>query len=305
MPSSVAELLKAGGLKPGGAVKWGQVDLLDGPGIYLIALVEDPASSAGGIQSAPISLRSIRDLVARATDLKLDGQPCHNPRDIADRLSGMWLPDEVVVYIGKASTSVRQRVRQYYSTPLGNRSPHAGGWALKTLTVLPDLWVHWAPSDRPELVEQQALAEFADRTSQQSRRSLVDPAHPFPFANLEGPGGRKQHGIGGARSAKGRAAASTKPRSLAKESVLTQSPRGLSLVPGRKVTLHEEIASILQAHGDGWMTTQEISRQVVQRGLYLKRDGTSDVSAFQVHGRTKNYTHLFERRGSSVRLIGS
>jgi hypothetical protein len=65
-------------------------------------------------------------------------------------------------------------------------------------------------------------------------------------------------------------------------------------------TLHEEIISILAASGDGWMTTTQISEQVRSRGVYKKRDGTSDVTPFQVHGRTKNYPHLFERDGSRV-----
>ena len=68
------------------------------------------------------------------------------------------------------------------------------------------------------------------------------------------------------------------------------------------MTLHEEISDILREHGNRWMTTTEIARLVARRGRYIKRDGTSDVSAFQVHGRTKNYTRLFERDGSRVRL---
>ena len=50
------------------------------------------------------------------------------------------------------------------------------------------------------------------------------------------------------------------------------------------------------------MTTSELATQVAARGRYPKRDGTSDVTDFQVHGRTKNYPHLLERHGSRVRL---
>jgi hypothetical protein len=68
------------------------------------------------------------------------------------------------------------------------------------------------------------------------------------------------------------------------------------------VTLHDEIAVILEMHSNNWMTTQEISHMVNERGIYKKRDGTP-VSAFQIHGRTRNYNGLFEREGSRVRLI--
>jgi hypothetical protein len=49
------------------------------------------------------------------------------------------------------------------------------------------------------------------------------------------------------------------------------------------------------------MLTQEIADFVNERGRYRKRDGSA-VTAFQIHGRTRNYGHLFERQGSQVRL---
>ncbi len=71
---------------------------------------------------------------------------------------------------------------------------------------------------------------------------------------------------------------------------------------GKKVTLHEEIRVILQREGNQWMTTSELAFRVNCRGRYRKRDGSS-VSPFQIHGRTRNYSHLFERNGSLVRVI--
>ncbi|MDH4119461.1 MAG: hypothetical protein OEW30_18920 [Acidimicrobiia bacterium] len=67
------------------------------------------------------------------------------------------------------------------------------------------------------------------------------------------------------------------------------------------VTLHEEIADILRQAGNAWTSTQVLASAVDERGRYRKRDG-SPVDAFQIHGRTKNYPHLFEREGSLVRL---
>lgn len=68
--------------------------------------------------------------------------------------------------------------------------------------------------------------------------------------------------------------------------------------------LHEEIERILEDRGD-WMTTAEIAAAVRKAGRFKRGDGTSDVSAYQVHGRTKasgDYAHLFDRDGSRVRL---
>lgn len=67
------------------------------------------------------------------------------------------------------------------------------------------------------------------------------------------------------------------------------------------VTLHEEIADVLREHRNAWMTTGQLADEVNGRGRYRKRDG-SRVSAFQIHGRTRNYPSLFERDDSRVRL---
>lgn len=74
--------------------------------------------------------------------------------------------------------------------------------------------------------------------------------------------------------------------------------------PSRRVTLQEELVAILSEHPERWMTTSDLAARVAARGRYKKRDGSSDVNAFQVHGRTKNYPSLFERHGSRVRLRG-
>lgn len=71
-----------------------------------------------------------------------------------------------------------------------------------------------------------------------------------------------------------------------------------------EVKLHEEIAAILAEHGGGWMSTREIAAAVNARGRYRKGDG-SPVEASQIGLRTRNYSHLFERDGSNVRMVTS
>jgi len=46
------------------------------------------------------------------------------------------------------------------------------------------------------------------------------------------------------------------------------------------------------------MTDAELNR----RGLYAKKDRTQ-ITDFQVHGRTKNYPKLFRREGTTVSLL--
>ena len=67
------------------------------------------------------------------------------------------------------------------------------------------------------------------------------------------------------------------------------------------MTLHEAIVQVL-CENMHEMTTQEIADEINQRRLYTKKDST-EVTAFQIHGRTRNYPQLFTRRGSWVGLV--
>jgi hypothetical protein len=67
------------------------------------------------------------------------------------------------------------------------------------------------------------------------------------------------------------------------------------------MTLHEAIVEILRDMGRS-MSTKELASEVNRRGFYRKKD-LSPVTAFQIHGRTRNYDRLFLRQGSQVQLL--
>lgn len=94
---------------------------------------------------------------------------------------------------------------EYYVTPLGANGPHAGGWPLKTLSCLPDLYVHYAYCDRVKRAEEGCIGHFAERVSEKTRARLRDSVRVMPYANLEfAKGNAKNHGIRGARAPKAR-----------------------------------------------------------------------------------------------------
>lgn len=70
----------------------------------------------------------------------------------------------------------------------------------------------------------------------------------------------------------------------------------------KKITLHEEIRDILLESDNDWRSTKELAALVNERQRYHKKDG-SEVTAYQIHGRTKNYSHLFEKDKQLVRLL--
>jgi hypothetical protein len=199
MPTTVAQLFEAARLKPDGAVRWGTRLPEVGPGVYVVALSDDGDSVAAARAECPLSTAAVQQLLDARPELRLDGQRPSSAQ-LAARLASCWLADEVTVYIGLAGTSLAGRVGDYYKTPLGARRPHAGGWPLKTLGVLDELWVHYAACDAVDATERAMVDAFIERASESSRAAVCDPDLPLPFANLEVPGGaRKKHGITGAR----------------------------------------------------------------------------------------------------------
>src|SRR5688572_15643778 len=68
------------------------------------------------------------------------------------------------------------------------------------------------------------------------------------------------------------------------------------------MTLHAAIEKLLREKGRP-MTTQEIADCLNKNKWYQKKDG-SKISDFQIHGRTRNYPQIFDRKGSTVSLIG-
>jgi hypothetical protein len=91
------------------------------------------------------------------------------------------------------------------------------------------------------------------------------------------------------------------------ETILGGGPSSLpvetppSAQEGRQVTLHEALARVLEDAGNEGMTARELADAVNRRGLYRKRDG-GPVEVNQVHARINNYTDLFEKDGSKIRL---
>lgn len=196
MPTTVKQLFQDVGKSILGQVKWGQKINCNVPGVYVVAMTPT-AEKMVCCDDAPISKKMVEDWINYVPKLSLDyGLP--KTEELMQRLKSFWMPDETILYIGKAGTSLKTRVDQYYKTKLGDPKPHRGGHWIKTLDNLDELNIYWTTSEGETAhdVEDRFLNIFVNHVSQDSRRNLYDPEHPFPFANLEFPKGiRKMHGI--------------------------------------------------------------------------------------------------------------
>ncbi len=176
------------------------------PGVYVVSLTEGLETCDGQMTEAPLAAAEFQHWLKVRPELTLD-RVRPTVQQLMDRVERFWIPDEVILYIGLAGTSLSTRLEQYYRTPIGSRGPHAGGYFLKLLSNLNQLWVHYARCPDRKLAEDRMLRRFCDHVSEDSKQVLQDPAHPFPFANLEWPHGTKKasglHGACEARSSSG------------------------------------------------------------------------------------------------------
>lgn len=196
--TSPAELFAAVGATQAGSVPWTASVPLNASGAYIVSIHMDPSASAG-MPNAPIAVPAIEAWMAQVPGLLLSGtRP--QPEVLARHMARWWLPDTSILYIGKA-TNLRKRTSQYRRTVLGRSSPHHGGHWIKTLSILPLTYIHFAESNGWSTcgdLEDDLLAAFIERQSTVPD-DHPEPILPMPWANLSAdrpaPRRRRVHGI--------------------------------------------------------------------------------------------------------------
>jgi hypothetical protein len=131
------ELFEAVGLVPCGPALWREKVSEKRPGVYVVARVSW-ADKVG----API----------KAEDVLGEEHAAHRK---------LWLPDQVVVYVGKTKRPLRRRVGEFYRQKWGRSAPHRGGQNVLLLAC--PLWVYWATTADPEAAETDMIRYFKER----------------------------------------------------------------------------------------------------------------------------------------------
>ncbi len=224
-------------------------------GVYVVALTHGLEEIGSPYPNCPISAKALTGVLEVRPELRVDERR-PTVASLARRLSKFWLAQEPILYIGLAGPrasrpsagELAKRLAEYYETPLGARSPHAGGWFLKTLLPLNDLVVHFAYCDEANRREGQMLDAFAAGLSTRAREGLHDSERVMPFANLEHPPGvRKRHGITGAKEPRRQRSgtATSRPGSAPKSvPVVSEVASGRDLT--QKITLGDLRAGVIR-----------------------------------------------------------
>jgi hypothetical protein len=200
MPISVHDLITTVGLNTRSlrTVKWGNSVDSTSKGIYIVSTSGQPNENTNLYESAPIDVNTLRIWLNKVPSLEIDGKRSPSISELKSRLSGFWLPDECILYIGQTESGngLKGRVNQYYNTELGERKPHAGGHWIKTLSIINQLFIHYIPTIAPVDTEEKLLNHFVKQVSKGTKSILLDSHLSLPFANLELEiGKRKKHGI--------------------------------------------------------------------------------------------------------------
>lgn len=186
---TVKELFEQIGVGRFDRVQWGQPCNCQSPGVYIVSTGVDSDSNSGTTPEPRFDDPAFRRWIDRLPGFTIDGvKP--TVETLKKRLSEFWLPEENILYIGQTESSLSKRIGAYYRTELGARAPHSGGQWLKTLADIDSLTVYYASVRNPKNKEKALFAYF------------VEQAGNLPFANLEGPNGKKRHGLKGQRDPK-------------------------------------------------------------------------------------------------------
>lgn len=183
-------LFREVGLLPDGPVVWGRPVPARSAGVFVVELTAPLAR-------APIELTRVGKWIERVPTLTLDGER-PTSKALAARMTGFWLPSQVVLYVGSTTTSIGGRIAALQGTPLGDRRPNPGGHWLHTFppSVAMRLW--WAATDAPEEYEDALLGAFAAGVPPEEVAALPAGAVALPWANLRRPTGeRRATGLAG------------------------------------------------------------------------------------------------------------
>jgi hypothetical protein len=200
MPISVNDIFKKFDLTISGQVKWGQMVNIDKCGVYVIALTDHP-DKMNTLELPVFSDVAIQNwmklLNQHGTSILIDDEVASVDM-LKRRLSGYWLPDETIIYIGKVGPTqgrtFKKRLKEFYDTKLGCDKPHAGGHWINTLDNPQGLTIFYCICD--PLLEEQMIDFFCQQVSYKTKAQLHDNVNCFPFANKEkNKSTRKKHKI--------------------------------------------------------------------------------------------------------------
>lgn len=197
MPVSIQEIFNQFDVKIGGRERWGMPIRQEGPGVYIISTSDNPNQNGVVVQNPSFAIEVIDSWRTYVPGLTLNGLIRPTSEQIISELGSHWHPNENILYVGKAD-NLKIRIGKYYNHIVGKRSPHRGGYWLKTLSDLKNFHVYWGKHVAPKVIEEKMLKYFVECKAGNAWHDIANPFGHLPFANLEIKGeccGKKRHNL--------------------------------------------------------------------------------------------------------------
>lgn len=183
------------GLEPSAPVKWGEPLNIEGNGVYIVSLSDNPSKNRNTLPRFKMSNAVFSSWKKLSPELNVDGNLSKSI--IEQELNQYWKPKQNILYIGESTSltnGLAKRVNQFYIHKVGWKGPHTGGYWVKLLSELENLYVYYAVSPNPRDTEFKMLMYFIEQTTGKSFYELEELGKHLPFANLK-VDFQKKHGI--------------------------------------------------------------------------------------------------------------
>lgn len=192
---TVNDIFNKVGLTPSLPYKWGTTIPEHGNGVYVVSTSSDPARNEGISNQCSIDKDVFIKWKEFAPELNVGGE--HSLEHFNHELNKHWKPNQNILYIGESSSETNglaKRIKQFYDHQAGWKGPHTGGYWIKLLAQLNDLYVYYAVCNNPRDTEFKMLICFIEQSTGKSFYELENLGSHLPFANLKVDFQRK-HGI--------------------------------------------------------------------------------------------------------------
>ena len=196
MPTTIQQLETTFDLKYIKSIKWKASFKESSNGIYIISINQNKDYLPNQNNSVSFNEKQLNIWFENAPHLLLNGKKAITD-DIKKQLEAFWLADESILYIGKAEKqSLSDRISQFYNHKVGKKGPHKGGYWLKLLNNLDELYIHLYSTNDSHIIEEKLLTHFIENVSELSKEKLIEKKLFLPFANLQlSSGVIKCHGL--------------------------------------------------------------------------------------------------------------
>lgn len=186
-------------LKPIGPIEWGTKILETTCGVYVVSLSENPNKNLRLLEKPIVCKKIFKQWVKFSENLNVNGKKA-TYSILQKEINNYWHSRENILYIGESSSmnnNLSGRVNQFYNHKVGWKGPHTGGYWIKLLKNINELYVYYSECDYPRDTEFKMLMYFIEKTTGKSFYDLEDLGKHLPFANLK-VDFQKRHNIKGA-----------------------------------------------------------------------------------------------------------